>query len=231
MKNLHCPRHNDRTPSVTVYSNGAWCHAGCKFIPLSELGLKPEDVQTEERYVENVEATLAMVDLLPREPYRGFVLPTDGISSYIVWEDRSYYKRRMYSGTPKYTGPCGVQQPAFWARRGTSSTLLVCEGEFDSLSAALALEEVDILSPGSSSNFNKKLLPSLKPYSNIYIIADDDPAGIEAVIGLGALIMNELHGVPFKRILKSSGEKDFNDILIEQGREALRAHILGLLSA
>ena len=230
MPNLRCPRHDDRVPSMKVYSNGAFCFSGCGFIPLQDLGLKPGDFTQEEVYVEDVEETLSKVDNLPKKPYRGFSLPCDAYGAWLVWPDRSYYKYRRFTGLPKYRGPAGVTQPPLWVRQGTSETLLVVEGELDALSAALAMEELDVMSPGSSTNFNRKLLPSLNRYGNIIIIADDDGAGLDAVINLGALIHGEMPGVPYKRILKASGGKDFNEILVQSGREALRQEILRLLS-
>ncbi len=225
---IRCPKHDDQTPSLQVYNNGAFCFAGCGLIPLSDLGLKPGEVTQEEKYVEDLDQVFLKINNLPLGDFRGFKLPHDPQGYYIVWPNHTYYKRRNFSGKPKYKGPAGLSPPIFWVRQGTADTLLVVEGEFDALSAALALPELDVMSPGSTSNFNRKLLTELKPYANIILIADSDPAGIEAVIGLGALIHAELPGATFKRVLKASGGADLNELHTSIGIDAVRQEVIKL---
>ncbi len=213
---------------MRVYSNGAFCFAGCGLIPLSDLGLTPWDVDQEERFVEDLDQSFLRINNLPLKDFRGFKLPYDQQGYYVVWPNQNYYKRRNFSGKPKYKGPVGLSPPPFWVRQGTSSTLLVVEGEFDALSAALALPELDVMSPGSTSNFNRKLLTEIKPYANIILIADSDPAGIEAVISLGALIHAELPGATFKRVLKASGGADLNELHTSIGIKAVREEVIRL---
>lgn len=229
--NIRCPKHEDSTPSLTIYANGGWCHGGCGLIALDKLGIKPEDVKQEERYVEDIEQSIQRIKTLPTRGYRGFCLYADSGGVYVLWPNMVYYKYRRFSGNPKYIGPAGHSPPPFWVRQETSDTLLIVEGEFEAMSVALAMPEFDVMSPGSASNFgSKSLLTHLKPYAKLILMVDNDKAGIEAAINLGALVYNGLPGVPLKKIFKSNGDTDLNDLLVQFGKERLREEIIRMFT-
>lgn len=232
-KKYLCPKHREDTPSANAYSDHYYCFGCGARGPLSELGL-PAGERIEITYVEDVAATIAYIESLPRKEIRGFTLPYNSRGYYLVWPTRDYYKMRIEgadSGS-KYRGPSGHKKPPFCANSGGFSSLVLVEGEFNALSlAALELQNMDIVSPGGAGDFYSKsgahYLRDYAKRSRVDIVVDADKPGtiaaIETKAKLGRL------GCPEVKI--HLVERDFNDIHVQDGKEALRAEIkrMGLL--
>lgn len=231
---FHCKRHEDRTPSVIWYGGDRFfcfsCHALIPAVELGKEGANLEELPPVEP--EDLQAKLAYIDALPKAFIRGFNLPIDETGYYLVWPDRSYYKKRRFEGEPKYIGPRGhppslVKLPLFGEEcRAKAISAIVVEGEFNAKSLRVGtLNTSDIYSPGSAGNFygksSKALLTALKNYRTVYIIADQDAAGAKAAIELKSRLLAQ--GQAYVYI--SLWAKDANDIMVQDGKEALQKEI------
>lgn len=220
---VRCPKHDDSFPSCEVYEEGAYCFAGCGMIPLSQLGL--EGLKYEVRPIEDVETTIRQLELLPRASFRGFTFPFDLRGFYILWPNAPFYKQRLFEpkGSSKYRGPGGHKPPLFWARSEGGGSLLVVEGELEALSAAEAIPEWDVVSPGSASQFTgQALVKACLPYHTVVVVSDNDAPGAKAARELASEL---LYKVPKLMVFYKDKDKDFNKILVEYGKEGLREEI------
>lgn len=218
-----CPKHEDSVPSCEVYPDHGYCFVCQATIPLSELGVAGEQAP-KERFTENLAERRAYIDTLPKEVVRGLLMPVDKQGYYITWPDGLYYKRRNWSGEPRYSNPSGHTQPLFWVRRTQGTCLYVVEGEINALSIAEVLSRVDVMSPGSAPEFNARKqdrhLTLYTKYSNVVIVTDKDPAGTVAAIQLKSLLLGKVPRIDLVLM-----EKDANQILVEDGKDKLREEI------
>jgi hypothetical protein len=228
MERIFCIKHEESTPSLVVYETHAYCYGGCGRIELSELGGKVAEMAPKERYVENLKEKMEYIRSLPKKKIRGFDLPFDNLGYYLVWPDSDYYKLRVWNpdAKDKYRGPAGHAKPVFWARRGTSGTLVLVEGEANSLSMAEAFPEWDVMSPGSASDFktpkfSKSLLTFVRYYRTVIIQTDRDGPGTEAAIHTKGLLLNKVPHIPIVLM-----ERDANEIYCGEGKEKLREEVL-----
>lgn len=233
-KKYRCPnpQHEDSTPSAHAYHDHWWCYGCGARGKLSELGLKDGE-RIEYTYVEDIAATLSYIESLPRKEIRGFTLPYNSRGYYLVWPTRDYYKMRIEGAEAgsKYRGPSGHKKPPFVARKAGSANLVLVEGEFNCLSLRLLEGETDIVSPGGAGDFYSKrgqqAHTSWARYGRVDIVVDADAAGAQAAIETKAKLVTL--GCTEVRI--HLVERDFNDILVQDGKEALREECkrLGLL--
>lgn len=228
-----CTRHRESTPSVVVYADHGWCFGCAQKIPLDEIGLTQEDAYREAEYQEDLHATLATIDSLPKQKIRGFQLPFNSRGYYLVYPCRTYYKFRLVGAEKgsKYRGPSGHKKPYFEVVKGQYPNLALVEGEFNALSLAAIEAPLDVISPGGAGDFYSKgadnYLRQVMHYETIYLVVDNDAAGAQAAIEAKAKLMALGHSdVQIKLV-----SKDFNDVYTEGGREALRQECarLGLL--
>lgn len=227
MERIHCVRHQESTPSLVVYSTHAYCYGGCGRIELSELGGKVAEIAPKEKYVEPLKEKLAYIASLPTKTIRGFKLPYDDLGYYLVWPSGDYYKLRVWNpdAKDKYKGPAGHPKPVFWARRCASGTLILVEGEANSLSIAEAFPEWDVMSPGSASDFKtdkfkKYILTLVRYYRTVIIQTDRDGAGTEAAIHTKGLLLNKVPNLPIVLM-----ERDANEIYCHDGKAKLRQEV------
>jgi len=225
-KKYHCPHHKEKTPSAVAYTNGYYSFCCGKSGPLSELGLAPGE-RIQVTYVEDVASSIERIKRLERKEIRGFSLPSDSTGYYLLWGDDSYYKKRILgadSGS-KYRGPSGHSKPPFVVSQGNADHLVLVEGEFNSLSLGVLEPPFDIISPGGAGDFYSKTgtrhLGDYARYGRVDLIVDADAAGAQAAIETKAKLITL--GCQDVRIFLV--EKDFNDILVESGKEALRDEI------
>lgn len=211
MKQL-CPAHQDSTPSLEVYPDGAYCFVCGYSCSLDQINVDPAKVYREPT---DVPAEIARIQGLPRTEIRGLQLPYDDTGYYIVWPDNSFYKKRWFRGDTRYTGPRGVRPPMFLYPGEHKKQVVVVEGEINAMSLKLAYPNTKtcIVSPGSITNTVK---PELHNYclefDSTYAIVDYDAAGV-------------VYGKEFKYQLLQKGKRvdliplkqDFNDILITRG--------------
>lgn len=233
-----CPKHIESTPSCVLYDDHFKCFGCGAYGTLESLGLG-SNTRTYVDTVppEDVKESLEYVNSLPKEPIRGLELHTDERNYYIVWPDGAYYKSRSKSSednSKKYYCPKGVPKPPFFIRSGKQfswykKALMVVEGEINALSIAQCCSFIDILSPGGSGDFTsektKKALPFFQQYNKILLIADADKAGAEAVMGLAGFLRS--NGIKTYAKLM---DKDANDLLTGEGREALEKQIRSYLA-
>lgn len=211
-----CPYHDDNEPSMVVYGEWAHCFV-CKAHPkASELGLPNIEEIKARKKPDDIKSNLQYIDSLPTKKIRGFDLPYNDFGYYLVWPDRSYYKRRNWEGKSRYISPRGIQKPLF-EYRYAANNLVIVEGEFNAASLQESVKgDFKIVSPGPASELVKYIKLYL-PYRKIIIVVDRDAAGV-------------VHGVDLKeRLLRHNKHatlvpvvKDYNAIYEEEGQEALK---------
>lgn len=231
-KKYLCPRHKEDTPSAHAYHDGYKCYGCGATGPLSELGL-PAGERIEYTYVEDVAATITYIKSLPKKEIRGFPLHYNSRGYYLLWPSEEYYKLRIEgadSGS-KYRGPSGHSKPPFVISKGNGDHLVLVEGEFNALSYGLCEPSATIISPGGAGDFysrnGESALKTYSTYSRVDLVVDADAAGAQAAIETKAKLITL--GCPEVKI--HLVDKDFNDILVQDGKEALRGEVkrMGLL--
>lgn len=232
-KKYPCPHHEEKTPSAVAYANSYFSFCCGRSGPLSELGLSSGD-RVQVTYVEDIGASIYRIKNLPKQEIRGFQLHADDRGYYLLWGDSTYYKRRVYGAdaSSKYRGPSGHTKPSFTVSESSEAHLVLVEGEFNALSIGTIEPTFSIISPGGAGDFysrsgNANLAIYAQRYQRIDIVVDADAAGAQAAIETKAKLITL--GCPDVRI--HLVEKDFNDILCESGKEALRDEVrkMGLL--
>ncbi len=223
-KRYLCPRHRENSPSAVIYSNGYYCFGCGSRGAVEELGIPAGD-RVEIEYVEDLEESISAIKLLPKCDIRGFKLHGNSRGYYLLWPSDQYYKYRSLSvDTPggKYRGPSGHRKPPFVAVDQGNRELALVEGEFNALSLASLELPLDVVSPGGAGDFYSssgiKLLANCTKYDTIYLIVDADAAGVQAAIEAKSRLT--VYGCNTVHI--HVVEKDFNDVHVEQGQEALR---------
>lgn len=218
-----CPKHREDTPSANAYTDGYHCFGCGARGPLSELGI-PAGERIEITYVEDITASINRIRALPKQEIRGFSLHADDRGYYLLWPDFSYYKRRVYGAeaSSKYRGPSGHSKPPFKVSEGSGSHLVLVEGEFNALSLGALEPPFDVVSPGGAGDFYSRTgtlhLKDYAKFGRVDIVVDADAAGAQAAIETKAKLITL--GCSDVRI--HLVELDFNDILVKDGKEALR---------
>lgn len=209
-----CTNHNDTTPSLHIYEDGAYCHVCGYRCSLEEIGYETKKTKKEP---ENIQDTIRYIQDLPRATVRGLSLPYDHQGLYVLWPDSSYYKRRTsYGDKTRYVGPSGHKSPLF-ILPGNQEGIVVVEGELNALSLKEAYPAgPTIASPGSANEFRRHIKEYLR-YKKITLVLDNDPVGV--VSGLETKDMLLKSGKHVTLILM---DKDFNDILQESGVEGIK---------
>lgn len=223
-KKYLCPKHSEATPSANAYSDHYHCFGCGARGPLSELNL-PAGERIEITYVENVAATVATIKSLPRKEIRGFPLHYNSRGYYLLWPTEDYYKLRIEGAEAgsKYRGPSGHKKPPFIAQcPNLAGRLALVEGEFNALSLAALETDFTVISPGGAGDFysaaGRKQFAEYAKYERVDIVTDADAAGAQAAIETkAALVALGAQDVRIHLV-----DTDFNQVLVEQGKEALR---------
>lgn len=206
-KLITCPFHDDRTASMKVYGDFAFCFACHLQVPVSELNL-PAKLNHSRPEPTNILERLDYIKSLPVKSIRGLELPADGEGYYILWPGNKFYKKRLYQGKIRYLAPTG-HKPPLYICPGDSEHLLVVEGELNAASIyPLVWDTFKVVSPGTAGDFMRHIAYYLK-YKRITIIADYDPAGICHGLQLKETLLR--HG---KRVEIILTDQDLNDKLI-----------------
>ena len=225
---INCPggTHEDRTPSCAVYPDGTgYCFScGGRFTGIGAIVSAPPTIKPED-----LKNTIGYIESLPLVETRGLKFPFDNTGYYVVWPDRDYYKLRKWvqrPGDPKYVGARGHKKPWFWANYVPepymSPACILTEGEINALSLKEAIKGLDIISPGSATNFYDKDMKSnvdlFGHYGKVIVLVDNDEAGVNGAIEFHKLVQPYNQDV---RIILM--EKDANTILCEHdGKEKLK---------
>lgn len=221
MSKINCtnPNHEDRQASMEAYSDGGFCFS-CGWVDKS---IKDSSNEKISKVPENVQETIQKIDTYPKEFIRGLHLQVDpGTSDYfILWPNRSYYKRRKYSGSSRYIGPRGVRAPLF-LYPGRTEFMVIIEGELNCMSfkhSIFGTETPDyhVCSPGSATELLRHLNDYLTLATRFAIIVDMDKPGVIAGLKLKSELMKRKRKVQLIAV-----EKDLNEILQEEGKEGIK---------
>lgn len=213
---IKCPAHKDRTPSLHVYDDGAYCFVCGYRCSLGELGVDPKDVPKREP--ENIGETLEYIRTLPMEEIRGLRLHGDGFGYFIVWPDNSYYKKRLYEGAVRYVGPRGHRPPLLQIPAACGKHLVIVEGELNALSLGEVLSgRANICSPGSCTEALKHISLYLTTAYSFDIVVDKDIPGVAH----GLKLKQELLKRGSREVKLVAVEKDINQILQDEGQEGV----------
>lgn len=192
---------------------------------LAHLDLDVENLpafeETNIKFVENIDKTMEYIDSLPKKVIRGHELPYDADYYYLVWPDKSFYKKRLHdkNAKSKYRSPVGIRKPLY-KHRGGNKGLIIVEGEFNALTVASVPDTYGyaIVSPGPVTDFMRKdYLRQYLQYDTILVIVDRDAAGVCAGLELQAHLR-----VKGKSAFLYPMVKDFNDILTENGKDEVQ---------
>ena len=231
IKKINCVAHEDSTPSLAIYDDGnAFCF-GCGFkTTTKELDLNIENLPSykdKPKFKENIKKSIDYINSLPCKWIRGHVVPYDSDYYYIKWPEENFYKKRRLGNDDKskYRSPVGIKKPLY-KLRDNNKKLVIIEGEFNALtlhlspSMTLAMNS-DIVSPGACTDFmRKEYLQQYLKYDTILIIVDRDAAGICAGIELKAYLQQK-----GKKVFLHPMVKDLNDILVQDGQEAIEKEV------
>lgn len=210
------PNHSDDTPSMTVYSDGAYCFA-CGWIDSSTVDLKSKSKTTE-----NIEETFEYIQSLPTKSIRELTLPFDDSGYYILWPTSNYYKKRLWLSGTRYLGPRGHRAPLLELGQ-PGNRVIVVEGELNALSLQL-IYPGKIVSPGSATEFTRHSKQLLTIGSIFTIVVDRDIPGVVAGLKLQNFLRQN-----GKRVKLVAIEEDYNQILQDRGKDGLREAIKGLV--
>lgn len=222
MKRIICQFHKESTPSLVLYGDRYYCF-GCGAKGKSNtLKNIDQSLITDDEVVvrEDLNETFNYINSLNRIDHRGLSFPCDAKGYYIVWPNGQYYKKRLFGEEKsKYRCPIGHKKPLFIALDAgpKAKGLIVVEGEINAMSLALCIKDYSIVSPGGSTEFDKKYLPYLVGYDRVFIVADKDSAGAKAVINLKSILVQYTPYIKYSLL-----EQDINEILIKYGQEKVR---------
>lgn len=231
IRKINCVAHEDSTPSLAIYDDGnAFCF-GCGFkTTTKELDLNIENLPAyayKPKFKENIKKTMEYINSLPNKWIRGHVVPYDDSYYYLKWPNGDFYKKRRVDpdSKSKYRSPVGIKKPLY-AKGVESTKLIIIEGEFNALTLAISpyialTKGCKIVSPGACTDFMRKdYLQQYLKYDTILIIVDRDAAGICAGIELKAYLQQK-----GKKVFLHPMIKDFNDILVQDGQEAIEKEV------
>lgn len=213
---IHCPYHDDKTPSMYCYEEFAHCFVCNAHVPVERV-LDGEDISKVKQEAEDVVSRLRIIQELGIDRIRSLSLPRDNEGYYIVWPSGDFYKYRYFGEGQRYKGPKGHKAPVF-NLGPDSNTLVVVEGEINALSLAEAFKtrRYAISSPGSCNEMMRHL-PFYLTFKSISIIVDKDIPGVANGAALKAELIKRK-----KRVRLIACEKDINQILQDEGKEGVR---------
>lgn len=217
-----CPNHNDKTPSLHVYPEFAFCFVCGYRCPSDKVATK-EELETVKREPTDIGGMIEYINNLPRGEIRGLQLHFDSNGYFIVWPDISFYKKRLTNGDARYVGPRGFRAPLFKIPGTSLQNLIVVEGELNALSLAEGYNYINsgvtngvtIVSPGSANEMLRHLNTYLT-YDKVIAIVDKDIPGV-----VNGLKLKDEFIKRNKRIQLVTCEKDINQILQEEGKEGV----------
>ncbi|GAC1499954.1 MAG: hypothetical protein NVS1B10_03180 [Candidatus Saccharimonadales bacterium] len=195
---------------MEVYENSAYCFS-CGYYT------KDVDVPYEPKPKTDIGAEIEYIRTLPTREIRGLQLHYDYEGFYILWPDLSFYKKRLNQGRIRYLGPSGHRTPLFKIQGRDPKTLLMVEGELNALSLSLSIGDLyTIVSPGASTNI-MNYMPYYCTFDSIYAIVDKDVSGVVNGLKLKEELINRK-----KRVVLEATDKDYNQILQEEGTEGVK---------
>lgn len=194
---------------MEIYQEWAHCFVCGARCRVEDLDLPKDPVRTKKK--DNIKEWMNYIGGLPLKRIRGLIMPYDSRGYYVVWPDKSYFKRRNSSGEPRYTAPTGIKPPLF-KYPGSKKQLVVIEGELNARSVQESGDFTQtIISPGPASDFMRHIKVFLS-YLDITLILDHDPAGIAFGVQVKDLLLKSGRHVKLVTVTK-----DYNEVLTESG--------------
>lgn len=213
---IHCPYHDDKTPSMYCYEEFAHCFVCNAHVPVERV-LDGEDIQRVRHEPEDLVSKLRYIQGLETSCIRGLLFRRDSEGYYILWPNDNFYKYRYFGEGQRYKSPTGHQVPLF-DLGPRSNTLVLVEGEINALSIAESFKERKF-TIASNGPINKimSFIPFYLTFKRISIIVDRDNVGVAN----GDALRKELIKHK-KRVQLIACEKDINEILQTEGEEGVR---------
>ena len=223
MEKIHCPFHEEATPSLVMYEKDYHCFGCGAHGPLKDLGREPGT--PKPKYKENLQEGLNYIEGLEEREVRGHRFKCDDKGYYLVWPGGVYYKRRNWTDEgSKYKCPAGHAQPMFIVRDLRAGRLFLTEGEVNAMSVAAAFPEDSVMSPGSAGEFLRLTLKSLLTYCTAYctviVVVDKDGPGVAAACHTKGMLVGKV-----KEVRIALMETDANDLHTNYGLEKVREEI------
>lgn len=221
-----CPFHIEQTPSCVIYGDRYKCFGCGKHGPISELpeSKRPKHVERSSfgpRFSlaskNRMLARLKEVHKLPCKLIRGFVLPYDEESYYLVYPSGKYFIQRFFeaSHATKYKAPSNVPKPLWIDNTDKKDLLLLVEGQLNAMVAKKLAPQYAVCSPGGAADLmNKYYLQTFLQYKKVCIIIDKDAAGVMNASLLKRKLLER--DVP---VAVYAMEKDLNDYYTKEGEE------------
>ena len=223
LERILCPNHNEDTPSCVIYTDGNGYCFGCgSYFP--GIGHDKSTVEVKKpKEVENVEETLKYIRNLPITQIRGLPFKYDTEGYYIVWPDpHRYYKCRYWDSSNKigkYRNPRGVRAPIFsYAADRPTDTTFIVEGEINCLSLRQVSTKFNLICFGGVNQLVKGIEDNKdKLTQKVIVFCDNDDAGQNGS-KKAKETLNKC-GIMEVRIVLL--DKDFNEVLINEGKEGI----------
>lgn len=223
---IHCPFHDEKTPSMVLYGDHGYCFGCGKYAKLEDLpnGSKilHKGREGNKFSKEDLNASITRIKALGTKIVRGLELPYDDLGYYVLYPNTDYYVRRLWKAGDgdKYRGPKGHRKPLFIPHYYDNRTvLLAVEGQLNALSVPKG--SYTVVSPGGCSDLAKpEFIKFCLQFSKICAIVDKDASGVLA----GTALVQKLHAAG-KRATVYAMERDMNDIYVGEGEEGTRREV------
>jgi hypothetical protein len=209
-----------------VYEERCYCFS-CGFTCLTTEVLDADEIKELKKAPkekEDAQETIRYIETLPKKRIRGLSLHSETSGFFIVWPDRSFYKKRLQreDGGSRYIGPRGHKPPLFKYESQNRYCCVVVEGELNCMSLCLGLDGVDIsiVSPGSANSLMDHTEYYLQ-FRLLVIVVDKDKTGVENGSELKQYLLSHK-----KRVILIGVDKDFNQTLQESGPEGVKQQFM-----
>lgn len=229
---VNCPWHDDNTASCHIYEDSFFCFGCGATGTLDKLAGKAPTFKNAFKLKgkpENLEESLSRIAALPTKEIRGLNLPYDTRGYYIVYPNAEYYVLRRWEAQDanKYVGPLGHRKPMYGRNSVDCPHLILVEGQINAASIRASgiklfgSYQCAVSSPGAATDFLKPMvLEYCLQYQKICIIVDKDAAGVAAGLQLRDKLVKA-----GKAVVLYPVERDFNQVLCENGASAVKEEI------
>jgi len=135
---------------------------------------------------------------------RRIIIPVFDKDNKIIFN--KYRRSPFVTDGPKYMYDSGATSALYNINNCRGNIMYVCEGEFDALRLNSCGIGNAVSTTGGSKSFNPEWIKYFSPNGQVYVIYDNDQAGLE-----GAYIVWKI--IPWARIVLLDKEKDVTDYL------------------
>lgn len=211
-----CPNHKDTNPSMHLYEERGYCFVCGYTCPVEEVA-SPTQMGQIKKEKTDVDEMLQYISELPVREHRGLQFPTNSTGFYVVYPNAKFYKKRLFEGRSRYIGPRGHKVPLY-VHEGKSDDVVIVEGEINARTLFEARVTIaTIASPGSSTEMLTHLDKLLTHCGIFAIVVDRDVPGVAWGLKLKSELLKR-----GRRVILAALEKDYNQILQEEGFEKVK---------